>query len=35
MCFNPGAQYEETNSIGKGIGPKVMDAILDLIHVEG
>lgn len=33
--FNPGAHYEETNSIGKGIGPKVMDSILDLIHVEG
>ena len=33
--FNPGAHYEETNSIGKEIGPKVMDVIQDLVHAEG
>ncbi len=33
--FNPGAHYEETNSIGKEIGPKVMDVIQDLVHTEG
>ncbi len=30
--LNPGAHYEETNSIGKTIGPKVMDAVLSLLE---
>ena len=29
--LNPGAQYEETNSISKEIGPKVMDAMRSLL----
>lgn len=29
--FNPGSHYEETNSIGKAIGPKVMEAIKGLL----
>ncbi len=29
--FNPGAHYEETNSIGREIGPKVMDALKGLL----
>lgn len=29
--FKPGAHYEETNSIGKEIAPKVMDALKELI----
>jgi hypothetical protein len=29
--FNPGAHYEETNSIGKEIGPKVMEGIDKLL----
>jgi hypothetical protein len=30
--FKPGAHYEETNSIGKEIAPKVMDALKELIR---
>jgi hypothetical protein len=30
--FKPGAHYEETNSIGKDIAPKVMDALRELIR---
>ncbi|RPI32706.1 MAG: hypothetical protein EHM70_08255 [Chloroflexota bacterium] len=30
--FNPGKHYEETNSIGKDIAPKVMDALSEIIH---
>jgi hypothetical protein len=29
--FKPGKHYEETNSIGKEIAPKVMDALKDLL----
>jgi hypothetical protein len=29
--LNPGAHYEETNSVSKDIGPKVMEAILTLL----
>ncbi len=29
--FNPGKHYEETNSIGKEIGPKVMEALRSLL----
>jgi hypothetical protein len=29
--FNPGKHYEETNSIGKNIGPNVMDAFKSLL----
>ena len=30
--LNPKTHYEETNSIGKTIGPKVMEAVLSLIN---
>jgi hypothetical protein len=29
--FKPGRHYEETNSIGKGIAPAVMDALTSLL----
>lgn len=29
--FNPGAHYEETNSVGKDIGPRVMEALKGLL----
>ena len=29
--FRPGSHYEETNSIGKGIGPRVMEALQSMI----
>ncbi len=32
--FKPGKHYEETNSIGKDIAPKVMDALHDVIANE-
>lgn len=32
--FKPGKHYEETNSIGKGIAPSVMDALNQLIQGE-
>ncbi|HRJ58395.1 MAG TPA: hypothetical protein PLV64_19075, partial [Anaerolineales bacterium] len=32
--FKPGKHYEETNSIGKDIAPKVMDALHDVIATE-
>ncbi len=32
--FHPGRHYEETNSIGKDIAPKVMEALRDLITSE-
>jgi hypothetical protein len=32
--FKPGSHYEETNSIGKDIGPKVMTAVKELIQGE-
>ncbi len=30
--LNPGAHYEETNSISKAVGPKVMQAVLSLLE---
>ncbi len=30
--FNPGKHYEETNSIGKDIAPKVMSALKELMR---
>jgi hypothetical protein len=32
--FRPGKHYEETNSIGKDVAPKVMDALHDIIASE-
>ncbi len=32
--FNPGAHYEETNSIGKEIGPKVLEAVQTLLKAH-
>ena len=32
--FNPGKHYEETNSIGKEIGPKVMDEVKRLLTFD-